>query len=62
MEKELLQYLLPKDLIDNFELLSITEVSKTQEKGAHILVKLKEKNIYKFTNKKATEKIFSVAF
>jgi hypothetical protein len=46
MEKELLQYLLPKDLIDNFELLSITEVSKTQEKGAHILVKLKEKNIY----------------
>jgi hypothetical protein len=46
MEKELLQYLLPKDLIDNFELLSITEESKTQEKGAHILVKLKEKNIY----------------
>ena len=38
MEKELLQYLLPKDLIDNFELLSISEVSETQEKGAHILV------------------------
>ena len=46
MEKELLQYLLPKELIDNFKLLSLTDVAKTKAKPSHILVKLKEKNIY----------------
>lgn len=47
MEQNILQFLLPPELIKYFDLLSITELSQTKEKPAHILLKLKEKNIYR---------------
>ncbi len=43
---KILTFLLPKELIEYFDLLSIIEVSETVKMPSHILIKLKEKNVY----------------
>ena len=44
--RTILPFILPKELTEYFELLSITEVSEIKYKPSHILIKLKELNTY----------------